>query len=461
MTDRTGARRPAARAAAPARGSSGGAARPSAFIRGNQGRARTDDELQRAKDRQEQRRAQANKPFRFYVPVGQTRQFIVCDDAPDFFLYEHALKDAEGRWGRLFSGCIREFANCPVCRTSERESYYAMALTIVDLTPFETRDGDTVEFSRKLLIVKPAQQKKFLRFFQKEGTLRGALFETTRDGDKDATIGNDIEFLEFVSEDEMDTYTREWKDREGKRHSENCAEPFVYEEVFDEPTEESLLALVGGDPVPGSRAANERELGGRRGSSARGATAERPARRGAKDDDWEDAGDTRRFGKGRAADTDDGDDQPPARPARRGRAAADDVQDVEARPARRGRAAPEPEDDDPPPRARRGRAEPEDDTPPPRRGRAAPEPADDDPPPRRGARRAAEPADDDPPPRRGRAAAEPEDDAPPRRGARRAAEPEDDAPPPRRGRAAPPEDDAPPPRRGRAAVEPEDDDIPF
>lgn len=437
MTDRTGARRPAARAAAPARGSSGGAARPSAFIRGNQGRARTDEELQRAKDKQEQRRAQANKPFRFYVPVGETRQFIVCDDAPDFFLYEHALKDAEGRWGRLFSGCIREFANCPVCRVAERESYYAMALTIVDLTPFETRDGDTVEFSRKLLIVKPAQQKKFLRFYQKEGTLRGALFETTRDGDKDATIGNDIEFLEFVSEDEMDTYTREWKDREGKKHSENCAEPFVYEEVFDEPTEESLLALVGGDPVPGSRAANERELGARRGGASRGAAAERPARRGAKDDGWEEAGDTRRFSRDRAAAAEPDDDAPPARPARR------------------GRAAPEP-----------------DDAPAPRRGRAAPEPADDDPPPRRAARRAAEPADDEPPPRRGRAAPEPEpeDDAPaPRRGVRRAAGPADDEPPPRRGRAAPEPDDAPAPRRGQAAprrgqAAPEfddADDIPF
>lgn len=469
MSERTGAaRRPAPRAAA--RGSSTGAARPSAFIRGNQGRSRTDEELQHAKDKQEQRRAQANKPFRLYVPVGETRQFIVCDDAPDFFLYEHALKDAEGRWGRLFSGCIKEFATCPVCRVAERESYYAMALTVVDLTPFDTRDGDTVDFSRKLLIVKPQQQKKFLRFYQKEGTLRGALFATTRDGDKDATIGNDIEFLEFVSEDEMATYVRSWKDREGKKHTEVCSEPFVYEEVFDEPTEESLLALVGGDPVPGSRAANERELGARRGTSSRGGSTERPARRGAKEDDWEGADDSRRFGRGRAAGPDDADDAPPARPARRGRN-TEDVQDVESRPARRGRAAePDDNDDAPPPRrAARRSAEPDDagDAPPPRR-RAAPEPADDDPPPRRTARRTAEP-DDTPPPRRGRGAPEPaDDDPPPRRG--HAAPPEDDAPPPRRGRAAPPEDDAPPPRRGRAAApapraaqgfDDMDDDIPF
>lgn len=421
MSDRQGARRPAARTA-PSRGSS---ARPSAFIRGEQGRSRTDTELQRQKDKADRRRAQANKPFRFYVPVGETRQFIVCDDKPDFFLYEHALKDSEGRWGREFCGCIKEFANCPVCRSAERESYYAMALTIVDLTPYETRDGDTVEFSRKLLIVKPQQQKKFLRFHQKEGTLRGALFETTRDGDKDATIGNDIEFLEFVSEKEMATYVRTWKDREGKKHTEVCSDPYVYEEVFDEPTEESLLAIAGGEPVPGSRAANDRELGSRSSRPARG--------RASRDDDWDDADDNRGFGK---------DDDPPAR----GRRRSAESDDPPARPARGRSREPEPEDEPAPRAARRGRAEPEDDAPVrgrPSRRAAEPESEPEDDAPVRGRRRAAEPE-------------EPEDDAPPpRRAARgRAAEPEDDTP--RRGRAAPREDDAPR-RASRSRAEPEDD----
>ena len=452
MTDRPGARRPATRT--PARGASGGASRPSGFVRGDAGRARTDTELKRQKERSEQRRAQANKPFRFYVPVGETRQFIICDDAPDFFLYEHALKDAEGRWGRMFCGCIKEFANCPVCRTAERESYYAMALTIVDLTPFDTRDGDTVEFSRKLLIVKPQQQKKFLRFFQKEGTLRGALFETTRDGEKDATIGNDIEFLEFVPEKEMESYVRTWKDREGKKHTENCAEPYVYEEVFDEPTEEALLAIAGGDPVPGSRAANDRELGARSSRSS----GDRPARRGrAADDDWEDAEDTRKFGRGKDADAaaDDGDDEPPARPSRRRSAEPE-----EAAPTRsRTRRAAEPEDQDDPPARPSRRAAADDADEPPRRGRASrAEPEDAEEQPRRGRPSRQAPDDaDEPPARRGRASRAAADDAdePPRRGRAARPEPEDDdEPPPRRaaGRAG----------RNRADSEgDEDDDIPF
>ncbi len=452
MTDRPGARRPATRT--PARGAAGGASRPSGFVRGDAGRARTDTELKRQKERSEQRRAQANKPFRFYVPVGETRQFIICDDAPDFFLYEHALKNAEGLWGRMFCGCIKEFANCPVCRTAERESYYAMALTIVDLTPFDTRDGDTVEFSRKLLIVKPQQQKKFLRFFQKEGTLRGALFETTRDGEKDATIGNDIEFLEFVPEKEMESYVRTWKDREGKKHTENCAEPYVYEEVFDEPTEEALLAIAGGDPVPGSRAANDRELGARsRPSSGRAARRGRAA-----DDDWEDAEDTRKFGRGKDAaadDADDADDEPPARPSRRRSAEPE-----EAAPTRsRTRRAAEPEDQDDPPARPSRRAAADDADEPPRRGRASrAEPEDAEEQPRRGRPSRQAPDDtDEPPARRGRASRAAADDAdePPRRGRASRPEPEDDdEPPPRRaaGRGS----------RNRAdAEDDEEDDIPF
>lgn len=501
MSDRAVARRPAPRAgasrAAPAKN------RPSAFIRGSAGMAKTDEEIQKGKDKAEQRRAQQGKPFRFYVPVGETRQFIICDDAPDFFMYEHALRNAEGQWGRLFAGCIKEHENCPLCQGAERESYYMLALTIVDLTPFETKDGNTVEFSRKLLIVKPQQQKKFLRFFQREGTLRGALFEVTRDGEKDAQIGNDIEFKEWVEETEMETYYREWKDREGKKHEEFCSEPYVYEEIFDEPTMESLLALSGGEPSPGSRAANARELGRGRGRGgdrddppARGrTTAPARGRRGASEDGWEDGQDDREYGKGRAAptrgrgraepDDDAQDDDPPARPARgrpapaRGRGPAPEVEDVEPRAPRRGRAAPAEDADDagddaPPPR--RGRAapaeEPDDDAPPPRRaaGRRAP-PADDDggddaPPPRRGVRRAAEPEDDPEPPRRGRTRAEPQEEAPaPRRGRATREEPEDadDAPPPRRGAAARPAARPTPRAAGRraAADEHDDDGPPF
>lgn len=310
-------------------------AKRSAFFRGDAGARQTEVELERQKQRAEQRKTAGNMPFRFRVGVGETKQIIICDDKPDFFMYEHALRDQDGKWGRLFSGCVKSFDNCPICDASgkaddkPKESYYAMFLTCIDLSPFSLRDGTEIEFSRKLLVVKPSQQKKFLRFYNKEGTLRGALFDMTRDGAKDSAIGNDIEFVDFVDEAEMATYVRSWKDKEGKKHVEQCDEPFVYEELFEEPTTEALRALVGGDPAPGSRSQTDREFSR---SPRRGAAP-------AKDDDWEADDDDLPF------DGDPVGDAPPARP-RRGAAtprsrAPTEPADSEARPTGRptGRGA--------------------------------------------------------------------------------------------------------------------------
>lgn len=223
-----------------------------AFFRGEEGARRTDEELALAKQRAEERKNSTKAPYRFYVPAGESRQAVICDDKPDFYMYEHALRDSEGRWGRLFCGCVKMFDVCAACEAI-KESYYGMFMTVIDFTPFETKSGEVVEFSRKLLVVKPAQQKKFLRMYQKEGTLRGALIEFTRDGDKDASIGNDFEILEFLPEEEMQSYVREWTDQQGNKHVEYCDEPYVYEEIFEQPNADKIRALVGGAPTPGSR----------------------------------------------------------------------------------------------------------------------------------------------------------------------------------------------------------------
>lgn len=326
--------------------------RGSAFFRGEEGMRRTEDELARQKEKAAERKAQSNMPFRFFVMPGETKQVIVVDDKPDFFMYEHSLKDDNGKYGRKFCGCVKETANCPVCEATNRESYYAMFLTVIDLTPFKTRDGAEVEFSRKLLVVKPAQQKKFQRFYNKEGSLRGALFDMTRDGDKDSAIGNDIEFVEFVPDEELESYVRSWKDKDGKKHNDTCHEPYDYEALFEEPDEAKLRALVGGRPAPGSRESDDRELGGRASRPARGRSKE-------EDDDWVAADDQRsygRAGKGRGKDEAEDAEEPEAAPARsRARAApparTERAERAAPRTARRGRSEEDEEatDDDGPP----------------------------------------------------------------------------------------------------------------
>lgn len=224
----------------------------SMFHRGSEAMDKVDEELEQQKVRKDEAMKNAGKPLRFFMKPGETKEIVILDDKPDFFLYEHTIKDPRtGKWG-LNLPCIKEFDNCPVCE-EVKESIYTMFLSILDLTGFEDSKGNWREFSRKLLCVKPSQQKKYLRRFHKEGTLRGAIFEVTRDGDMDATIGNDIEFIEFMDEEELaNDYINEWKDRDGKNHVDNHGEVIDYESLFEEPTAYSLRSIVGGKAPAGS-----------------------------------------------------------------------------------------------------------------------------------------------------------------------------------------------------------------
>lgn len=383
------------RASAPKRGSG--------FFRGEAGMRRAAEELERQKELAEQRRNQTHMPFRFRVKVGETARAVILDDKPDFFMFEHNMKGPDGKWN-VFTGCVKDFDNCPACEAAGRESYYALFLTVLDFTEFETRNGETVDFSRKLLVVKPAQQKKFMRFYEKEGTLRGAEFEFTRDGDKDSSIGNDIEFVDFMDEKELATYVRDWTDKDKKKHTEDCSEPFVYEELFEEPDADKLRAIVGGKPTPGSRGEEAREFGERR-RTRRGRDDDADDR----DDEGDDDGDRPARGRGRPERTERaGRTERSERPARSERSARGSERTARASRREEGndaegwedpdggapwKAADEQKDDAPPPRTRRGRPAPEeDDAPPPRTRRGREEEPEEDRPagrrvqPRRGGR---------------------------------------------------------------------------
>ena len=235
--------------------------RSKGFMRGSAAMAMVDEELTKEKAAKEARKTQANMPFRVWVPPGDTKEVIVLDDKPDFFMFEHQIQNPRTKKWDTYLGCTKAFDACPVCESTGKESYYAMYLSVVDLTPFKDRSGKTHRFSRKLLMVKNlSQQKKFIRRYEKDGTLRGYRLELNRDRDTDPTIGNDIEFVEILEEEELAKFQRKFKDREGKIHKEDCSVPFVYEELFEEPDSEKLRAIVGGEPTPGSSKANRRAM---------------------------------------------------------------------------------------------------------------------------------------------------------------------------------------------------------
>lgn len=273
-----------------------------------------EEEAVRADARKLAQDAQFGAPMRFFCMAGETKEIVIIDDEPDFFRHEHALQSRTSKRWDNFVPCIDTHANCPVCAVAERHSYYAMFLTVLDLTPYTPKSGGPdVEFSKKLLVVKSTQQKKIMRLFDKYKTLRGMHLSMTRDTDKDAAIGGDIEFMDFFDEEELVTYVSEYTDKKNKVHVVDCSVPYEYEEIMPDMTEKQLRAVAGGKPEAGSREAN-------------GATL--------RDDPWQDDAAPRRTASRRGAapqddeGQDDGQDAAPAprrgAPARRATASPED-----------------------------------------------------------------------------------------------------------------------------------------
>lgn len=333
-------------------------------LRGAAGRARVDEEIASAKAKEEARKARGHEPMRFWMPEGSTREVIVVDDEPWFFRYEHAMKNPKTGRFDLIMGCTRDFDNCPVCAALDgKEGSFNMYLTVIDTTEFTTSDKKKVPFSRKLFVVKSANQKKFLRRFEKDGTLRGAVFELSRDGSKSPAIGNDIEFVEYIDEDALLEYERTYKDRDGKTHKEICHEPFDYEALMPEPDSDSLAeyynSFFGGasGASPGSRRSNSDEPTPRRrrghddeDEDEEEAPKPRRGRKPADDDDDDD--DDIPFDK---EDGDDEEEAPRGRASRRGKPAPSrrGKQDDDEEPEEEEEVDDEEEEDEKP-KARRG-----------------------------------------------------------------------------------------------------------
>ncbi len=221
-------------------------------------------EQEEVERRRELRRQQASGPMRLYLKQKSSREVIIVDDAPDFFMFEHQVYN-HGKPGLpkySHTGCVKEYETCPACQ-EHGDSSFNLYLTVIDLAEYTNKQNEVVEFSKKLMVVKSGSQRKFIRRHAKNGSLRGQVVQLSRDGDKDPVIGNDIEWDDKIDEEELTTaYMRTWTDRENKSHTENCGEVYDYEEIFQEPTVENIVASLDGDieAPAGSREQAKAEL---------------------------------------------------------------------------------------------------------------------------------------------------------------------------------------------------------
>lgn len=289
----------------------------SANLKGSDGLKRMEAELARAEAEAEARKNSVREPFRFFVGVNETRQAIIVDEAPEFFRMEHNLLNPRTkRWDRHLP-CIDEHTNCPVCAVSDKPAMYCMYLTVIDLTPYENRDGDTIEWSKKLLVVKTGQQKKFARWLEKHGSLRGMVLSFSRDQKKESNIGGTIEFDDdWADETELEGYYTEFENKDKEVIVIDGSQPFDYEAIYPDMTEKQLAAMVGGKTTS-SRDDDDDAIGRQR---------RRPANRRAADDEEE--------------------EEAPKRPARTSSRASREEAPAPKRSATRRAPEPEPEEEE-------------------------------------------------------------------------------------------------------------------
>lgn len=200
------------------------------FDRGSAGFAKASDKRQRQEEEYQRRK---NTPFDFRLKPGDEAEVVVLDDEPPFFINLHKVKDRQGRWRDEV--CIADTGvACPLCSKLGKEGSYTMVLTVLDRRPYKIQNGPnagkTVKVSKKLFMVKGRNLPKFERQYNRlKGKWRGLRILCRRDGDKEAAIGEDLEFLGKVKETALAKY------------GEN-ATPAPYEEIFEIPSAKELAA---------------------------------------------------------------------------------------------------------------------------------------------------------------------------------------------------------------------------
>lgn len=204
--------------------------------------------------------------FRFRLKTGDTCEVIVLDETPDTVaFYEHNLRK-DGHFGH-YESCPSEWSNCPLCSSGDNK-YFAWFLTVLELRSYETKDGKTVPYSRRLMCIKQTQAVGFKRVLaaamKKHGTIRGVVLTLERDTvERSSSIGepvlnDDGQMFNILEEDEL---LEEYGHAAIKSKSGDVLVPrngllkaFDYDALFPKPDAKDIAKRWGLSPQAGSDA---------------------------------------------------------------------------------------------------------------------------------------------------------------------------------------------------------------
>lgn len=196
------------------------------------------------------RQAQYGKAFRFRIPYegNKTKEVVLTflDGELDEdgmlnipYVREHTLK-VNGQWTNII--CTEdEEGFCPICNDDDSPALVGY-LTVLDHTPYKMKNGETREVTKKLLVAKKASLQVLTNQATKRKGLTGCTFEVQRTGDREPAIGNQYDFMQKDSLEEL-AKENGWP--------EELIEPLKYEDEVTYYTSAELLELGVGTPLSG------------------------------------------------------------------------------------------------------------------------------------------------------------------------------------------------------------------
>lgn len=201
--------------------------------------------IEDVKDYEDERASRSSGVFRLWLPAGGSTTFTFLD-SEGFFFKEHNYYH-RGSWLN-WETCLQDIGqeDCPFCDGGIR-TYYECVFTVVDHARYESKKtpGRIITNTKKLLVLRSTARKKILRKKdQLQGDLRYATFSSNRDDAKECSTGEDFEFIERKTKDQVLAMApTEWMGQ--AITSESWIQPFDYPKLFQPKTAAVLSRIIG------------------------------------------------------------------------------------------------------------------------------------------------------------------------------------------------------------------------
>jgi len=184
------------------------------------------------------------KDQRFWIKDGKSTR-ITFLDSEGFYFYEHQIRQQQvgGSFSFSYETCLSDIDNCPLCEVKDKP-VWVCAYTIIDHTKFTTKDGNAVQNTKRLLVMKPRAHRKLKKVRDRDERIKGDLtnvvMEVSRDAPDEAATGEDFQYIGRLTKKQLLSIAQGATLAE----KEEWLKPFNYLEIFAPKSADQLREMA-------------------------------------------------------------------------------------------------------------------------------------------------------------------------------------------------------------------------